>query len=110
MNGDGTPLRSYLHQEQLAEWLFKILFEGSNETYNVGSDEPVSILQLAEKIIEICALDNTVIVKGHPELRDGNKRSVYVPNINRIRTKFDVAPMPIEECIEMTINELAIAT
>ena len=36
MNGDGTPLRSYLHQEQLAEWLFKILFEGSNEPITLG--------------------------------------------------------------------------
>ena len=110
MNGDGTPLRSYLHQEQLAEWLLKILFDGSNNTFNVGSDEAVSILQLAETITEVCNSKNRVIVKGHPELRDGGERSVYIPNIDKIKTEFKVAPLPIEVCIEKTINELASAT
>lgn len=110
VNGDGTPLRSYLHQEQLAEWLLKILFDGSNNTFNVGSDEAVSILQLAETISKVCNSKNTVIVKGRPELRDGEERSVYIPNIDKIKTEFNVTPLPIEVCIEKTINELASAT
>ena len=51
VRGDGTALRSYLYAADLVVWLLKILLNGKPAyPYNVGSDEAVSIKQLAEKI------------------------------------------------------------
>jgi len=39
VSGDGTPLRTYLDQSDLAHWLFTMLERGrSGEDYNVSSD------------------------------------------------------------------------
>ena len=44
VSGDGSPVRSYLDQKDLAHWLFTLLEYGSTgEAYNVGSDELINI-------------------------------------------------------------------
>lgn len=48
INSDGRPERSYLYPTDLIVWLLMILFKGApGESYNVGSQEAVSIAQLA---------------------------------------------------------------
>ena len=51
IEGDGTPVRSYLHASDLAIWLWALLLRGKpGRAYNVGSEQPISLLQLAEAI------------------------------------------------------------
>ncbi len=50
VNGNGLPCRSYLYASDLTVWLLHLLLRGQpNKAYNVGSDESVSIKELAEK-------------------------------------------------------------
>ncbi len=86
INGDGTPLRSYLYADDLVEWLFAILERGaSGRAYNVGSDQAVSIRELAETVRRVLGARNEIIVRGTPVA--GAKPSVYVPSIARVRSE-----------------------
>ena len=51
VGGDGTPYRSYLHAADLAVWLWTMLVRGRRgRAYNVGSDEAVTIRELADAV------------------------------------------------------------
>jgi dTDP-glucose 4,6-dehydratase len=84
INGDGTPLRSYMYADDLVEWLFAILERGeSGRPYNVGSDKALSIRELAESVRDIFGTKNDIVVKGIP--RPNVPPSVYVPNLCRAK-------------------------
>jgi UDP-glucuronate decarboxylase len=85
VNGDGSPLRSYLYQDDLAEWLIKILILGKNrEVYNVGSDQSISILKLANLVKETIAPKKNISIKNIIS-SDESKRNIYIPNIDKAK-------------------------
>ena len=82
INGDGTPLRSYLYADDLVEWLFAILERGENgRPYNVGSDYALSIRELAEMVRSVLGSKSEIVVKCKPT--PGAIPSVYVPIVDR---------------------------
>ena len=88
INGDGTPLRSYLYADDLVEWLFSILERGAaGRPYNVGSDEGLSILALAEKVRAALGAQSKINIAGMPS---GALPSVYVPCVCRVQRELGV--------------------
>lgn len=83
IKGDGSPLRSYMYAADLAIWLFTILTAGrSSVAYNVGSDEPVSIKELAVKIQNIVP-NIDIEIQG---IRDFSQPvAQYVPSVSRAK-------------------------
>lgn len=54
IQGDGKAVRSYLYMADLAIWLWWILFKGTScRPYNVGSELPLTIRQLAEAVADV---------------------------------------------------------
>ena len=102
INGDGTPLRSYLYADDLVEWLFTILDRGEQgRPYNVGSDEVVSIRELAERVRSVLGADNDIQVLGQPS--DG-KPSVYVPDISRVRLELGLSvKVRLDDAIRVSV-------
>ncbi|OQW86921.1 MAG: UDP-glucose 4-epimerase [Rhodoferax ferrireducens] len=78
VQGDGSPLRSYLDQRDLAHWLATLLMCGlSGEAYNVGSEHAVSILELAHTVRDLIAPNKPVCVMGDSVLTSPRNR--YIP-------------------------------
>lgn len=99
INGDGTPLRSYMDADDLVEWLFAILERGeSGRPYNVGSDQAISIRDLAEMVRKVLGSKSEILVKGKPS--PDVPPSVYVPSISRTRDELGLqVKIPIERAI-----------
>jgi nucleoside-diphosphate-sugar epimerase len=49
--GNGKAIRSYMNGNEMSKWLWAILLHGkSREAYDVGSDVPITLYELAAKI------------------------------------------------------------
>lgn len=103
IGGDGTPLRSYLYASELAAWVWTLLIKGGNRTYHVGSDQPVSILELANQVAAILECKVTVAQAAIP----GASPARYVPEVTRIPQEFGLTQMvDLPVALEKTITWL----
>jgi nucleoside-diphosphate-sugar epimerase len=104
IKGDGTPLRSYLYSADLVIWLIKILVEGKNcRPYNVGSEDAISISDLAKTIATISdkVLEIKVLTKGN----DLSNTEKYIPSTKRARTELGLKQLiDIQDSIRRTLN------
>lgn len=90
IQGDGTPFRSYLHSDDLTEWLFTILAEGCpGHPYNVGSDQAVSIRELAETVRRVMGAKNQILIQKRPV--SGEKPARYVPDISKAQKELGLS-------------------
>jgi nucleoside-diphosphate-sugar epimerase len=86
IKGDGTPYRSYLYAADLAIWLWTILLRGEScRPYNVGSEEAVSIAELAQHVAE--QFPNKVIVEAHKKVDSLAPPERYVPDSSRAKNE-----------------------
>ena len=84
VNGDGTPYRSYLYAADLAIWLWTILLKGEpRRAYNVGSEEAITIADLARTAAQCFRNPVEVIIAGKPT--PGKPPERYVPLSKRAR-------------------------
>ena len=88
LRSDGSDLRSYLYVGDAMAWLLRLLIEPRNGIYNVGSETPISIRQLAETITQELGSSGPIETL-HQAKEDGNfKRRCYVPSTERIRQHY----------------------
>jgi nucleoside-diphosphate-sugar epimerase len=83
VNGDGTPFRSYLYASDLTAWLWHLLVRGeSTVAVNVGSEESISIGELADRVARtLGGVEYRVLKSPEP----GRKPERYVPGTSRAR-------------------------
>ena len=84
IKGSGTSRRSFLHGQDLALWLLKLLVAGNaGEIYNVGSDHGFTIKQLAELVRDEISPEKAVTVLG---TQKKEFRMNYVPSITKTKS------------------------
>ena len=109
IKSDGTAIRSYMFMGDLIWWLLKLLLDGkSGEAYNVGSDQPVSILELALKVAQISQSRSEVVVQGQASHSVGVPvRNAYFPSIEKANEAFDLQIYTdLEASMKLTIEGL----
>jgi nucleoside-diphosphate-sugar epimerase len=82
--GDPLTVRSYLHQDSMSEWILRALIANEmNSCYQIGSNEAVTIGQLAEFI----ALETGAEIAFSKEPASGD---IYIPDNTETRIKLGV--------------------
>lgn len=104
IQGDGSPYRSYMYASDLVTWLWSVLLVGKvNYPYNVGSDESISIKELALIVLENGPNKNLKIniaqeKKSGPALR-------YVPSVYRAKEELNLGiDVELSESVRKTID------
>jgi nucleoside-diphosphate-sugar epimerase len=103
VQGNGTGIRSYLYAADMAAWLWTILLRGeSGRPYNVGSDKPIRIAELARTIANACTPVPEVQVLGLDS--PGIAADYYVPDVSRARNELGLKESrSLHEAIERTL-------
>ena len=101
IHGDGSPVRSYLYAADLAIWLPTLLVRGrTSAAYNVGSDQTISIRDVARAVSEAAgSIDIEIAQKPAKVL------SQYVPSIDKARQELGLkVRTPFAAAIARTIQ------
>lgn len=90
VKGDGTSVRTYMDQRDLARWLDALLIRGrSGQAYNVGSDRPITISDLAHLVRDLLAPTKIVRIESKPNAN--NFRNRYVPSIDKAKIELGLS-------------------
>lgn len=109
VKGDGTPVRTYLHAADMAQWLWTIHLRGRDgAAYNLGGDEEVSIGDLARRVAAASAAAGAsgppieVRISAAPDPRQPSQR--FVPALERARQELGLVPsIGLDEGIRRTL-------
>jgi dTDP-glucose 4,6-dehydratase len=64
--GDGTQTRSFCYISDLIDGIYKLLLTPISEPVNLGNPNEISIMELAEKVIELTGTSSKIIHKPLP--------------------------------------------
>jgi dTDP-glucose 4,6-dehydratase len=103
INGDGSPLRSYMYASDLVSWLWTLMLKGSTgEAYNIGSDKPISIKELA---LTIAKFFPGISVNILNQIRKTDRNQNYIPDIAKFKNEFRLnQSIDLETAIKKTIS------
>ena len=92
IEGNGLTQRSYMDLGDMVLWLLTILFDGrTGEDYNVGSNDAVTLYQLASKIKELVDENIDIEVLDKADTNIGVPANFYyVPNVDKAIKQLDL--------------------
>ena len=84
IKGDGRPYRANLYIADAITWLLTILIRGkNNRPYNVGSDDGISLKELAQLVCSVSGTKQSVIIQQENSSNEAPPR--YVASTQRCR-------------------------
>jgi len=104
INGDGSPIRSFMDLGDAVYWLMTILEYGDNgDDFNVGSTHAVTIYELAQMVRDLVDPNVKITLKRDSNLSPGNPANYfYVPDTTKARDKLGLLQsVKLEESIKI---------
>lgn len=103
IKGNGKPVRSYMYQEDLAKVItFMLEKKTKDRVYNVGSDEEITLLDLA-KLVSATS-ERKINIKIY-SIDDNNVKSKYVPDVNKVKSEICEEMLPLVSAIHKTFKK-----
>ena len=102
--GDGRTIRSYMYPSDMALWMLRILCQAqTGASYNVGSPEPISLGDLANRIASHFETKPDVVFSQGTG--GALKTSRLVPDVTRAKTDFGLnLTVSLQEALARTIK------
>lgn len=95
IQGNPETIRSYMYPTDLVTWLLRIIQSPSTDVIRVGSQEKVTILELAELILNLTG-NGSISNRGNHDVA----RSTYFPNLSETLTRYNFQKtVPLEESL-----------
>lgn len=109
IHGDGKQKRCFSYVGDVVSCLEKLAFneQAHGETFNIGSDNEISIHELAELIIKLCNSSSQVTFRSYQQVYgegfvDMQRRK---PNTTKLRQTIGYAPeTPLEQILKILID------
>lgn len=99
--GDGSQTRSFCYITDMLEGIYKLMNSGLNEPVNIGNPNEMTILKLAEKIIELSGSKSKIEHKSLPE----DDPKVRRPDIAKAKKELSWEPkVELEQGLKSTID------
>lgn len=102
IQGDGTPMRSYMYAADLTIWLWTMLFRAeSMRAFNVGSERDLSIREVAEAVAS--AIEPGIEIKVARKAVQDAPIQRYVPSVQAAKKSLNLTDgIPLMEAIRRT--------
>jgi len=96
VHDDGKQERCFAHVHDVVKAVLQLMSEPQavGRVFNIGSDEPVSILDLAQKVIAAAESPSSIEFVSYRSAYDSDFEDVRrrVPNLTRLRSTIDYRP------------------
>ncbi len=96
VHDDGHQVRCFAHVHDVVAAVLGLMAEPAavGRVFNIGSDQPVSILQLAQQVIALSQSSSQVEFQSYTQAYDQDFEDVRrrVPNLARLRSTIDYRP------------------
>ena len=107
VHDDGKQIRCFSHVYDVTQAITKLMEtqDAFGKVINIGSDNPISILDLAKRVIEICGSTSNIEFQTYTEAYDESFEDIRrrVPDLTRIR---NMIGDPNRHDIDQIINDV----
>jgi dTDP-glucose 4,6-dehydratase len=103
--GDGSQTRSFCYVDDLVRGLVELMLSGYHEPVNLGNPGEMSILELAETVIEVTGSRSEILFEPLPQ----DDPRVRQPDISTARDVLGWAPeVELRDGLKMTIEQAGV--
>ncbi len=103
--GDGSRTRAFCFVDDLVEGIYRLLMSSEVEPVNIGNPSEMTILQFAEKIIELTGSTSEIAFIEPTDMRIKDDPKVRQPDISKARRILKWEPrVPLEVGLTKTID------
>jgi UDP-glucose 4-epimerase len=96
VHDDGRQTRCFAHVSDVVQAVLALVHSpaAAGKVFNIGSDQPVSILDLAQRVIALAGSSSSIQFQTYSQAYDDDFEDVRrrVPDLSRLRAAIDFRP------------------